>query len=66
MSFSILRSSNMRAVGISSGPHPADLFRTMEDASGVDLDWFWRGWFYTTDHVDISLERVRLFTLDTM
>ena len=47
-------------------PTPADLFRTMEDASGVDLDWFWRGWFYTTDHVDISLERVRLFTLDTM
>jgi len=47
-------------------PTPADLFRTMEDASGVDLDWFWHGWFYTTDHVDISLERVRLFTLDTM
>ena len=47
-------------------PAPADLFRTMEDASGVDLDWFWRGWFYTTDHVDISIERVRLFTVDTM
>ncbi|MFN2493608.1 MAG: M1 family metallopeptidase [Pyrinomonadaceae bacterium] len=47
-------------------PTPADLFRTMEDASGVDLDWFWRGWFYTTDHVDISIERVRLFTLNTM
>lgn len=47
-------------------PTPTDLFRTMEDASGVDLDWFWRGWFYTTDHVDISLEGVRLFTLDTM
>jgi hypothetical protein len=47
-------------------PTPTDLFRTMEDASGVDLDWFWRGWFYTTDHVDISLESVRLFTLDTM
>jgi len=47
-------------------PAPADLFRTMEDASGVDLDWFWRGWFYTTDHVDISLERIRLFTIDTM
>ena len=47
-------------------PAPADLFRTMEDASGVDLDWFWRGWFYTTDHVDISIERVRLFTLGTM
>ena len=46
-------------------PMPADFFRTMEDASGVDLDWFWRGWFYSTDHVDISIERVRLFTLDT-
>ena len=41
-------------------PMPADFFRTMEDASGVDLDWFWHGWFYTTDHVDISIERVRL------
>jgi len=47
-------------------PTPADLFRTMEDASGVDLDWFWRGWFYTTDHVDISIERVRLYTVNTM
>ena len=47
-------------------PTPADFFRTMEDASGVDLDWFWHGWFYTTDHVDISIERVRLFTLNTM
>ncbi|HEV2881559.1 MAG TPA: M1 family metallopeptidase [Pyrinomonadaceae bacterium] len=42
-------------------PMPADFFRTMEDASGVDLDWFWHGWFYTIDHVDISIERVRLF-----
>src|SRR5215212_2770102 len=47
-------------------PMPADFFRTMEDASGVDLDWFWRGWFYTTDHVDIAIERVRLFTTDTL
>ena len=39
-------------------PTPADLFRTMEEASGVDLDWFWRGWFYTTDHVDISIDRI--------
>ncbi len=46
-------------------PMPADFFRTMEDASGVDLDWFWRGWFYTTDHTDISIEAVRLYTLDT-
>ncbi len=36
-------------------PMPADFFRTMEDASGVDLDWFWRGWFYSTDHVDIAV-----------
>ncbi|HZH88980.1 MAG TPA: M1 family metallopeptidase [Pyrinomonadaceae bacterium] len=42
-------------------PMPADFFRSMEDASGIDLDWFWHGWFYTTDHVDISIERVRLF-----
>jgi hypothetical protein len=37
----------------------------MEDASGVDLDWFWRGWFYTTDHVDISIENVRLYQVNT-
>jgi aminopeptidase N len=47
-------------------PMPADFFRTMEDASGTDLDWFWRGWFYSTDHVDLSIERVRLFRTDTM
>jgi hypothetical protein len=46
-------------------PTPADFFRTMEDASGVDLDWFWRGWFYTTDHVDISLNNVKYFQLNT-
>ncbi|HEY0946404.1 MAG TPA: M1 family metallopeptidase, partial [Opitutaceae bacterium] len=46
-------------------PYPADFFRTMEDATGVDLDWFWRGWFYTIDHVDLSIENVRLYTLDT-
>jgi Peptidase family M1 domain len=45
-------------------PMPADFFRTMEDASGVDLDWFWRGWFYTTDHVDISIEDVKFFKVD--
>ena len=39
-------------------PTPADFFRTMEDASAVDLDWFWRAWFYTTDHVDISIDHV--------
>ncbi len=46
-------------------PSPADFFRTMEDASGVDLDWFWRGWFYTTDHVDQSLDAVKWFQVDT-
>ncbi|MCX2794960.1 M1 family metallopeptidase [Microbulbifer thermotolerans] len=46
-------------------PMPADFFRTMEDASGMDLDWFWRGWFYTTDHVDISLDQVRHYTVGT-
>jgi hypothetical protein len=44
-------------------PTPEDLFRTMEDASAIDLDWFWRGWFYTTDHVDISLDRVTAMEL---
>ena len=39
-------------------PTPYDFFRTMEESSGVDLDWFWRGWFYSTDHVDISLDKV--------
>ena len=46
-------------------PMPADFFRTMEDASGVDLDWFWRGWFFSTDHTDISIDNVRLYTIDT-
>src|SRR5258706_2371758 len=40
---------------------PADFFRTMEDASAVDLDWFWRGWFYSTDNVDMSLDKVKWF-----
>jgi len=46
-------------------PTPADFFRTMEDASAVDLDWFWRGWFYTTEHVDIALTDVKWFELNT-
>lgn len=45
-------------------PTPEDFFRTMEDASGVDLDWFWRGWFFGTDPVDISLENVNWYKLD--
>jgi len=44
-------------------PKPADFFRTMEDASGVDLDWFWRGWFYSTDHVDVTLDEVKWYRL---
>jgi hypothetical protein len=46
-------------------PTPSDFFRTMEDASGVDLDWFWRGWFYSTDHVDIALTSVREYKVST-
>jgi hypothetical protein len=42
-------------------PEPADFFRTMEDASAVDLDWFWRGWFYDIDPVDVSMDTVRGF-----
>ncbi len=47
-------------------PEPADLFRTMEDASGVDLDWYWKGWFYTIDNVEIELSNVRWFKVDTV
>ncbi len=46
-------------------PAPADFFRTMEDASAVDLDWFFRGWFYTTDETDMSIENVRLYQPST-
>ena len=46
-------------------PTPADFFRTIEEASGTDLDWFWRGWFYTTDHVDISLDSIYKMRIDT-
>ncbi len=46
-------------------PEPADFFRTMEDASGVDLDWFWRGWFYSTRAVDVGIERVTRHTVET-
>ncbi len=42
-------------------PTPEDFFRTMEDASAVDLDWFWRGWFYTTDYTDIGLKEVKKY-----
>jgi hypothetical protein len=46
-------------------PKPADFFRTMEDASAVDLDWFWRGWFYSTDHVDLELDEVKWYRVKT-
>jgi hypothetical protein len=46
-------------------PTPSDFFRTMEEASGIDLDWFWRGWFYSTDHVDISIDSIYKMRLDT-
>ena len=46
-------------------PSPADFFRTMEDASAVDLDWFWRGWFYSTEHVNISIDNVQSYRVDT-
>jgi hypothetical protein len=46
-------------------PTPADFFRTMEDASGTDLDWFWRGWFYTTDAVDVSVDGISEYTVGT-
>jgi len=42
-------------------PKPADFFRTMEDASAVDLDWFWRGWFYSTDNVDLTVDEVKWY-----
>lgn len=45
-------------------PTPADLFRTLEDASGEDLDWFWRGWFYGTDPCDIAIEDVKYYQVD--
>ncbi|UKT63304.1 M1 family metallopeptidase [Pedobacter mucosus] len=45
-------------------PEPADLFRTMEDASGEDLDWFWRGWFYGTEPCDIALDSVKFAKAD--
>jgi hypothetical protein len=45
-------------------PTPADLFRTMEDASGEDLDWFWRGWFYGIDPCDIAIDTVKHAVFD--
>jgi len=44
-------------------PTPEDFFRTMEDASAMDLDWFWRGWFYTTDYTDIGVKEVKKYVV---
>ncbi|WP_370336295.1 M1 family metallopeptidase [Parvularcula marina] len=46
-------------------PTPADFFRSMEETSGVDLDWFFRGWYYTTDHVDIAIADIREYRIST-
>jgi len=46
-------------------PTPADFFRTMEDASGMDLDWFWRGWFFGIDHVDLAIKDVKWYKAST-
>ena len=46
-------------------PTPEDFFRTMEDASAVDLDWFWRGWFYSTDYVDIGVKGVKKYKISS-
>jgi len=46
-------------------PMPEDFFRTMEDACGQSLDWFWRGWFFSTDHVDVAIDRLRLYQIDS-
>ncbi|MGS2725118.1 M1 family metallopeptidase [Psychroserpens sp. BH13MA-6] len=47
-------------------PTPEDFFRTMEDASAFDLDWYWRGWFYTTDWVDIGLKDVKKYYVSSI
>jgi hypothetical protein len=44
-------------------PKPADFFRTMEDASAVDLDWFWKGWFYSTDNVEVEVSDIKWFKI---
>lgn len=46
-------------------PSPADFFRTMEDASAVDLDWFWRGWFYSTDYVDVNVADINWYKMES-
>ena len=46
-------------------PTPGDFFRSIEDSSGIDLDWFWRGWFFTTEHVDVAISEVNLYQIDS-
>ena len=46
-------------------PTPADFFRTMEDASGVDLDWFWKGWFYGVEPADQAIANVEWYGIDS-
>ena len=46
-------------------PTPEDFFRTMEDASAMDLDWFWRGWFYSTEYVDLGIKDVKQYYVST-
>lgn len=46
-------------------PTPGDFFRSIEDSSGIDLDWFWRGWFFTTEHVDVAIGEVNLYQVDS-
>ena len=45
-------------------PYPEDFFRTMEDASGMDLDWFWRGWFYSNEYVDVAIANLQIYKFD--
>jgi hypothetical protein len=47
-------------------PKPGDFFRSLEDASAVDLDWFWRGWFYSTDNVDLAVDDVKWFRVKSL
>ena len=56
----------MRAAGHLKHPQPADFFRTMEDATAEDLDWYWRGWFYGTEPCDIALDTVKWAILDSV
>ena len=60
----IMPSRNIAEGGRLSILTPADFFRTMEDASAFDLDWFWRGWFYTIDNVDIAIDSVKWYQAD--